>query len=457
MSFRARLALVTAIAVAVAVAIASAVVYVAVRNELRSEVDEALSARADTIRARVGDISVVEAAPGQFLFRIPGPPLGGAGGYMQLVTEEGRTIRQPGDDVELPVDDRALEAASGVEDSYFTDARVADTHVRVLTQPLAPGFALQISRPLTEVDNSLDHIRTLLVLVALGGIGLAAGLGLVVARAALAPVRRLTEATEDVTETRDLTRRIDERGRDELSRLAVSFNTMLASLEEAARAQRRFVADASHELRTPLTSLRTNIEVLARTDALPAEERERLLADVVEQLAEMSELVAELVALDDEAAAEKEDVRLDLVVDEAIERARRNRPGLSFEADLEPSVVRGAPGSIERAISNLLDNAGKWSRPGGRVDVTVREGEVVVRDHGPGIDEDDLPYVFDRFYRAPSARGMPGSGLGLAIVRRVAESHGGDVSAERAEDGGTRVRLRIPAAGNGSPQSGLDR
>jgi two-component system sensor histidine kinase MprB len=236
-------------------------------------------------------------------------------------------------------------------------------------------------------------------------------------------------------------------GTDELGRLAGSFNTMLAALEDSARSQRRFVADASHELRTPLTSLRTNIEVLARADALPPEERERLLADVAEQLAEMSELVAELVALDraEDARGPREDVRLDLLAREAIERARRNRAGVTFTADLEESVVSGEPASIERAIGNLLDNAAKWSPPEGDVEVTVRGGEVVVRDHGPGIDEDDLPYVFDRFYRAPSARGEPGSGLGLAIVRRVAEAHGGGVEAESAEGGGTRVRLAFPA------------
>ena len=181
---------------------------------------------------------------------------------------------------------------------------------------------------------------------------------------------------------------------------------------------------------------------------MPAEERERLLADVVEQLAEMSELVAELVALDrvEDGDAEREDVRLDLVAGEAIDRVRRNRGGVTFVPDLEETVVNGVPGSIERAIGNLLDNAAKWSPPGGEVEVTVRDGEVVVRDHGPGIDEDDLPYVFDRFYRAPSARGQPGSGLGLAIVRQVAEAHGGQVTAERAEGGGTLVRLRLPAA-----------
>jgi two-component system sensor histidine kinase MprB len=267
-----------------------------------------------------------------------------------------------------------------------------------------------------------------------------------VSRAALAPVRRLTEATEEVTATRDLSRRMADEGTDELGRLAASFNTMLAALEDSARSQRRFVADASHELRTPLTSLRTNIEVLARADDMPEGERERLLADVTEQLAEMSDLVAELVALDkaqDDPDA-REDVRLDLVASEAVDRARRNRPGVTFTTKLEPSVVAGMPASIERAIDNLLDNAAKWSPEGGEVEVTVHDGQVVVRDHGPGIDEADLPYVFDRFYRAPSARGLPGSGLGLAIVRQVAEGHGGEVTAESANGGGTRIRLSLP-------------
>ena len=455
MSFRARLTLVAAVAVAVAVAIASVVAYLAVRSELRGQVDEALDQRAETI-AQI-PIEIVQTQPGQFFVRIPAPALGGPGGYVQVVTSDGETVRPPDEELPLPVDDRTLDVAAGAEDAYYRDAEVAGTHVRILTVPRAPGYAVQISRPLTEVDDSLGRLRTILLLVALGGVALAAGLGLVVARTALAPVRRLTEATEEVTETRDLSRRMDDEGSDEVGRLAASFNTMLAALEESARSQRRLVADASHELRTPLTSLRTNIEVLARAEDMPSAERERLLADVVEQLAEMSALVAELVALDraEEPTKAQEDVRLDLVAGEAIERVRRQRAGITFAPDLEESVVRGAPASIERAIGNLLDNAVKWSPPEGEVEVAVRDGAVIVRDHGPGIAESDLPYVFDRFYRAPSARGLPGSGLGLAIVRRVAEAHGGSVAAERAEGGGTRVRLDFPDAstsgGNGAP------
>jgi two-component system sensor histidine kinase MprB len=441
-SFRARIAIATAVAVAVAVAVASVVAYLAVRSQLRGQVDDALADRAEII-SRI-PIGVVRTAENEFFLRIPGPELGGPGGYVQVVGPEG-AIRAPGDDVALPVDERTRETAASGTGSYYSDAEVAGIHVRILTASIDDGYVLQIARPLTEVDASLDRLRTILILVALGGIGLAAALGLVVARTALAPVRRLTEATEEVTETRDLSRRMTDEGTDELGRLAGSFNTMLAALEDSARSQRRFVADASHELRTPLTSLRTNIEVLARADDMPADERERLLADVVEQLAEMSELVAELVALDraQEDPDARDDVRLDLLAAEAVERARRNRPGVTFTTALESSVVTGMRGSLERAIDNLLDNAAKWSPDGGEVEVSVRAGEVAVRDHGPGIDEQDLPYVFDRFYRAPSARGLAGSGLGLAIVRQVAESHGGEVTAERADGGGTLVRLRL--------------
>jgi len=442
-SFRARLAVATALAVAVAVALAAVIAYAVVRNELRSEVDDALGGRVEVI-GRV-PMQAVEAEPGRFFLRIPGPALGEAGGYVQVVGADGTTIRPEGADLELPTGDRALSVASGESDGYFSDAHVGGVHVRMLTQPAGNGYAIQVARPLTEVDDTLDRTRTLLVVVALGGIGLAGALGLAVARAALAPVRRLTTTTEEVTETGDLTRRIEVRGRDELNRLAASFNTMLAALEESARSRRQFVADASHELRTPLTSLRTNIEVLARDESMAPDERERLLGDVVEQFEEMSGLITELVELarEEQDAPEGEDVRLDLVAAEAVERARRNRPGVAFELNAEESVVHGVPGQIERAISNLLDNAAKWSPPDGTVEVAVRGPELAVRDHGPGIADEDLPHVFDNFYRAPSARGMPGSGLGLAIVRRVAESNGGEVTVEPAEGGGTLVRLRL--------------
>ncbi len=331
---------------------------------------------------------------------------------MQLVRQDGACQGPRGDRCGIPVGKMARAVARSGKMSFIADARVDGTHIRVLTFAYAPGYAVQVAQSLAGVDRSLSRIRTYLLLTAAIGIGLATLLGLLVARAALAPVRRLTEATETVTETGDLSERIDARGRDELSRLAGSFNTMLGALEEATRAQRQLVADASHELRTPLTSLRTNIEVLARDRELPEGERERLLSDVVEQLGEMTTLISELMkpARGETQSTEPEDVRLDLLAEGAVERARRNRPNVRFTTDFEESFVHGVPPTIERAIANLLDNAAKWSPEGGEVEVVVRNSTVTVRDHGPGIDDADLPYVFDRFYRASSARGQPARG-----------------------------------------------
>jgi two-component system, OmpR family, sensor histidine kinase MprB len=443
MSLRARLTLVAAAAVAVAVALASGVGYFVVRDQLRDQVDEGLEERAVKIQR----------AP--FRRRLPviaDPVLGEAAGYYQLVTAAGEVHRPPGADVPIPVGDGVLDVAAGEAKPFFSDATIADTHVRVLAFPIQPGVALQILRPLEEVDETLERLRTILTLITLGGIGLAIALGLIVSRAAIAPVARLTRATERVTETRDLSERIDARGQDELSRLAGSFNAMLGALEESTKAQRQLVADASHELRTPLTSLRTNFEVLMSDRELDPEERRRLLDDVVEQIGEMTTLIAELIELarGDQLPTEPEEVRLDLVAQEAVERARRDRPGVRFNTDLRRTVVRGVPASLERAIGNVLDNAAKWSPPGGEIDIRVEDGTVTVRDRGPGIDEADIPHVFDRFYRSPSARTMPGSGLGLAIVRQVAEAHGGQVVAERAEGGGTRITLHLNSSGPNS-------
>jgi two-component system, OmpR family, sensor histidine kinase MprB len=435
MSFRARLALVAAAAVALAVVAASGVVYVVVRDELYSSVDDSLRNSMDQITSE-GPFQIGE-----------GPPqLGVFGGYPQIVRADGVVPGRPGQ-LQLPVDARTIQVARGEHGTFFTDTHAGGAHIRVITFRYReiPGFAIQVARSLEETDRALDRIKWLLIVIAFGGILVAAGLGLVVARAALAPVRRLTEATENVTATGDLSERIDAGGRDEISRLASSFNAMLGALEESTHARGRLVADASHELRTPLTSLRTNIEVLASDRELPPGERERLLSDVVEQLGEMTNLISELIELarGEHPPAELEDVRLDLVAADAVERTTRNRPGVTFKTDLQESLVQGVPATLDRAVGNLLDNAAKWSPPGGEVEIAVRDGEVTVRDHGPGIDDEDLPYVFDRFYRARSARGLPGSGLGLAIVRQVAESHGGTVVAEQAEGGGTLMRFRL--------------
>jgi two-component system, OmpR family, sensor histidine kinase MprB len=444
MSFRLRLILVAAAAVALAVVSASAVVYVVVRHQLRGSVDAALQSRAvelsheDTLR------HVLFAPPPDFSENV----------YVQALQSDRECFGAGGGDCLLPIGKHQLAVANGSKPAFLSDEHVDGTHLRVFTFLYGKNIAVQVARPLTEVDHSLSRIRLYLLLIAAGGVAIAVALGLLVSGAAVAPVRRLTTATERVTETGDLSERIPATGHDELSRLADSFNTMLGALEDSTRAQRQLVADASHELRTPLTSLRTNIEVLARESELPAGERERLLTDVVEQLGEMTTLISELIELarGEQQQVEPEDVRLDLVAADAIERTRRNRPGVTFRSDLRETLIHGVPATIERAVANLLDNAAKWSPPGGEVEVVVRDGQVTVRDHGPGIAEEDLPYVFDRFYRASSARGMSGSGLGLAIVRQVAEAHGGDVVAERAEGGGTLMRLRLDgAARNGTP------
>jgi len=451
MSFRLRLTLVAAAAVALAVVAASAVVWFVVKDTLYDQVDTRLRARAQEITTGPRPIRVEVTPDGRRYIEVERNILG-SGGYIQVVSSDGTALRTFEETQPLPVGHRALETAQRGEGTFFSDSKVGATDVRVFTtpaqDPAGRNYAIQVAQPLTDVHHTLDRVTLFLVLIAAFGIAIAAALGLLVARAALAPVRRLTEASERVAATRDLSERIDADGRDELSRLALSFNSMLGALEESTRSQRQLVADASHELRTPLTSLRTNIEVLATERTLPPGERQRLLTDVVEQLGEMTTLISELIELarEKESQEAEEDVRLDLLAADAVERTRRNRPGIEFRTDLDESIVHGVPRTIERAVANLLDNAAKWSPAGGEVEVGVRDGELTVRDHGPGISPEDLPYVFDRFYRARSARGMPGSGLGLAIVRQVAEAHGGTVVAEHAEGGGTLMRLRLNGA-----------
>jgi two-component system, OmpR family, sensor histidine kinase MprB len=258
-------------------------------------------------------------------------------------------------------------------------------------------------------------------------------------------VRRLTGAAERIAQNGDPSERVPVAGRGELSRLGTAFNTMLGALEDSIETQRRFVADASHELRTPLTSLQTNIDVLRQQEKLDPAARERLFEDLQRESHEMRDLIAGLLELarGSDGRAERTTVQLDELVESSLERARARFPRLAFDARLEPTAVDGVPERLERAVWNLLENAGKWSRPGSTVEVTLERGELSVRDHGPGIAPEDRPHVFERFYRAATARSQPGSGLGLSIVREVAEAHGGSVSAEEAPGGGALLRLRL--------------
>ena len=447
MSFRARLTLAAAAAVALAIALASALVYVLVRDQLRGEVETTLERRAALVTS--GPLTVRTGPGGARILVVP--RLGferGGDVYLQAVDREGQVVKPDPRQVAFPVTDAVTRAAADGGEQFFADAEVEGIHVLQLVVPIGDGYALQLVRPLEEVDRLLGRIGLVLVLVSLGGVAAAAVLGALVARTALSPVQRLTREAEVVAETRDLSRRIGLGGDDELARLGASFDTMLAALDESQQQQRQLVADASHELGTPLTSIRTNVEVLARRNDLSPEAREALLRDLVGQLGEMSGLVTGLVELASEEPAEAElvDVQLDELVEDAVARAQRLAPQITFQSTLEPTLVRGVPGRLERAVANVLDNAVKWSDPAATVEVTVAGGVVSVRDYGPGIADEDVPHVFDRFYRSPAARAMPGSGLGLAIVRRVMDEHGGTATVEAADAGGTLVRLAFPEA-----------
>ncbi len=381
---------------------------------------------------------------------LPQKGLGATAGYIQLVQSNGKILRSSDARGEtLPVTPAVRAVAAGRRGSFFSDIRIDGTPMRVLVERAPPAGVWQVALPLTETDNTLSQLRLVLAIVSLGGILVAAALGLLVSRAAVRPVRRLTRAAERVARTQDLGHRIRVGGSDELGSLSASFNTMLAALERSRLAQRQLISDASHELRTPLTSVQANLDALALGERLSEGERARILAAAQVQLHELGVLVADLVDLskNEVEELELEAVRLDLAATSAIERARLHAPHCRFLLDAEPCLVRAAPARLDRAIANLLDNAVKWNPSGesaAPIEVRVREGALEVRDHGPGIAEQDLPRVFDRFYRAPAARGLPGSGLGLAIVRQTAEAHGGCVQAHNHPDGGARLTLELP-------------
>jgi two-component system, OmpR family, sensor histidine kinase MprB len=480
MSFQRRVTLASAAAVAVAVAIASLATYELVRNDLHRHVNRSLQTLAGAFVQ--AEHSFPPPAPGHphrvaatgssstptlpypysvLLRRFPDRP-GDITNVVQLVTATGATYPAfDGERLALgkhTVTAIAALARSGAGTRTF-DTTAHGAALRVIAAGVSPGYAVVISHSLTETNSTLSELGLILIIITLGGAALASLLGWFVARTALAPVRRLTATVRHVAQTRDLGQRIDERRRDELGSLARSFNSMLTvldetiqKLDESARGQRRLVADASHELRTPVTSIRTNIEILERADELPAGERTRLIADVVEQLEELSALINDLIELarEDEQIDYREEVRFDILISEAVERARRHAPTARFEVSLVPTLVTGVPSRLDRAVNNLLDNAVKFAGTERPIEVSLHDGELAIRDHGPGIDVDDLPHIFDRFFRGARSRALPGSGLGLAIVRQVAELHAGSVSVDAAPGGGTVVRMRVPTTAWGT-------
>lgn len=500
MTLRTRIAAVAGLAVAIAVVLAAVVVYVAVRSDLRGQIDSSLRQRAAGLLAPppgapgtpgvAGDSggSTGGGAPsregaggsgstgggaggpaegGAARIPTPGGPgdgsggappklpssvaparFGGPSGYVQFIDPAG-TVDVPSGQGSSPTiapnsAERTLAARGRGE--LLADRTVRATHLRVLTLGAGPHGAVLVALPLTTVDHELGHILLILLLVGAAGIALAVLLGALVARTALTPIARFTRRTEQLTGDPDLSRRLEVSGRDELARLAASFNATLEQLERSVAAQRHLIADAGHELRTPIASLRANIQVLQEASRLTPEDRKALRQDIIDELDELTALVSDVVELARGTRGElaTDDVRLDQIVADAVERTRR-RCDLRFEVTLQPTLVRGAGERINRAVANLLDNARKWSPPGGLVKVCLRDGILAVRDHGPGFQEVDLAHVFERFYRADSARALPGSGLGLAIVRQAAEAHHGYVRAANAPGGGARIEVSFGA------------
>jgi two-component system, OmpR family, sensor histidine kinase MprB len=453
MPLRKRLALVSAAAVGVAVVLAAFVCYLVVRDQLLSQVDSALKGQAILVEHE-GNFALGSDLPG-----LPANA-GGRAPFYQVVGSDGGVLRI-GPGMALPIDRSTVEVASGTRANTIADVVVRGSRLRMYTfhgtaQVSNGAFvpvAIQLARPLGPVDHILSNLRLVLLLLCAGGVALAAALGRLAASRVLAPLAEVAQTAQQIGETDDLSTRLRIHADDEVGQLATRFNAMLehleasrSALDESVHAQRQLVADASHELRTPVTSLRTNIEVLLAGAELGDEDRRRLLADVVEQSEELSALVGDLIDLarGDLPTGGNEDVRLDGVAEESVARSRRNSPDVRFETSFEPVVVEGVPERLERAINNLLDNAARHSPPAGVVEVVVDDRGVRVRDHGNGVDEEDLPHVFDRFYRGANTRGQQGSGLGLAIVRQVAEQHGGSVAAANAPDGGAIFSLLLP-------------
>jgi two-component system sensor histidine kinase MprB len=442
LSLASRVTMLATVAVGLAAALTSVAAYLTVRAQLHSSLDSSLLDRA---RAAASS-DLVDTAT---LRGIPAEALGAADLRIAVVSADGRVFyaRQQDPGLALGAPELAVAQRRSVESIRTVSA---DEPYRVVAVPADVSTALVLAQSMAPMESTLHNLRLVLLSVGVAGILAAALAGWAVARSGLRPVRRLTDAAEEVARTEEL-RPIEVSGDDEIARLSRAFNAMLAALAASRDRQRRLVADAGHELRTPLTSLRTNLDLVAQADrqgGMPEPVRAELLGDVRAQVEELSTLVGDLVELarDDPLPSPPEWVDLAEVTARAVDRVRRRAAGVDFAVALHPWYVLGDPQGLERAVANLLDNAAKWSPPGGTVSVDLVDGVVRVSDQGPGIGEHDLPHVFERFYRAGEARSLPGSGLGLAIVSQVASRHGGWVQADNAPAGGAVFAFGLPGS-----------
>ncbi|MFF8575029.1 sensor histidine kinase [Streptomyces sp. NPDC015408] len=458
---RSRLALLVTGAVAFAVTAGAVACWFVVKSVLVSSLDEALKAnRMD--RAQVS--RYVDLRTGLCSHDPLTHEQNPYGSSVQLVARQNTSCLIIGTE-EVPLTDADRAVAEGSSANALHDATGSDgTQYRVFTYTV-PGLsdvAVSAARPLSEVNSSLNNLALVLVFVAGAGVVGAGAAGLWVARTGLRPVDELTRTVEHVARTEDLTVRIpvEDDSDDEIARLSRSFNSMTASLASSRDLQQQLIADAGHELRTPLTSLRTNIELLTRSEEtgrpIPEADRKALLASVKAQMTELAALIGDLQELSRPDTGQHEGRTRILpwhdVVESALRRARLRGPELTITADVEPWYVRAEPSALERAVVNILDNAVKFSPESGTVDVRLADGVLTVRDHGPGIPADELPHVFDRFWRSPSARALPGSGLGLSIVARTVQHAGGEVALTPAEGGGTTATVRLPGAPKPPPE-----
>ncbi|GHB13635.1 two-component sensor histidine kinase [Streptomyces umbrinus] len=464
---RTRLSLLVAAAVAFAVAAVSVTCWFIVQGKLYEQVDadlqKSVGMRGIEAQASAAVTNCTQDTAPQDTDNGP------RNTYFEVVMEDGTPCVLPfsAGSVDVTQGDKDLiKKADSTQGTSRNGTDADGNEVRVLVLPgltvndpntqTTSKAALLIALPLKNTHATLNDLALILLLVSGIGVLGAGAAGLAVARAGLRPVDKLTEAVEHVARTEDLGIRIpvDEDSEDEVARLSRSFNSMTSALANSRELQQQLIADAGHELRTPLTSLRTNIELLTRSEEtgrpIPEADRKALLASVKAQMTELAALIGDLQTLSRSDAGTPADrvqvVSLQDTVEAALRRARLRGPELTITANVDPWFVRAEPSALERAIVNILDNAVKFSPEGGAVDVTLKDGELTVRDHGPGIPADELPHVFDRFWRSPSARALPGSGLGLSIVARTVQQAGGDVSLSPAEGGGTVATIRLPGA-----------
>ena len=444
MSFRTRVALLVAGVVAIAVAgVAGTFLYFARAKAIES-LDEQLRLRGSTA-AQIGekvtgsqDFIRVQELSRIFGKYTPDDVL------LQIFDVRGRIWASNVDP--LPIGRRDLAVARRHVGYSIETSEFAGYRMRVLTLPLrATGRAVMIARPMDEVDSQMAALWAVSLQIFFIGVGAAGLTGCLVAGRVVRPVRRLQEAATKVAVTQDIDQPISVDRTDEFGKLASSFNEMLSALSRAQEQQRRLVADASHELRTPLTSLRTNLEFILRNELSPEGERSEAIDDVLFELDELTGLVAEMVdlATDRHQIDEVAQIQLDELVDAVVQRHRR-RTAIEIELTADSSQILVSPALAERAVSNMIDNAVKWSPPDSKVRVAVLSGAVIVRDDGPGIPMNERERVFERFYRTEEARSLPGSGLGLSIVRHVADTFGGRARIVDEERVGTTIELVFP-------------